>query len=73
MLVLEHKPVYTLGRSAKAADLKFPLDAPEQGNEATHGCEVGTHLWLLLYTYVHTHTLADIHLHALFPYRKARA
>lgn len=26
LLVLEHQPVYTLGRSAKAADVKFPLD-----------------------------------------------
>jgi hypothetical protein len=25
MLVLEHSPVYTLGRSAKPGDVKFPL------------------------------------------------
>ena len=32
MLVLEHTPVYTLGRSAKAEDVKFPMeeeDTPE--------------------------------------------
>ena len=26
LLVLEHSPVYTLGRSAKAEDVRFPLE-----------------------------------------------
>ncbi len=33
MLVLEHTPVYTLGRSAKPEDVKFSLEEREEGKE----------------------------------------
>jgi len=33
MLVLEHTPVYTLGRSAKPEDVKFSLEEGEEGKE----------------------------------------
>lgn len=41
LLVLEHAPVYTLGRSAKATDVRFPLDGVDDpGASATRGFDV---------------------------------
>lgn len=41
LLVLEHAPVYTLGRSAKATDVRFPLDGMDDPTaSATRGFDV---------------------------------
>lgn len=40
LLLLEHFPVYTIGRSGNECDLKFPLDCPPN-NAEVHRCERG--------------------------------
>lgn len=45
LLVLEHAPVYTLGRSAKAEDVRFPLEGiDDAAASAARGFDVRTTL-----------------------------